>query len=38
MTRLALIASLAALIATGLWLWLRFGGAVFFDAAMAFCL
>lgn len=28
---------IAALIGLGLWLWLRFGSAVWFDAALALC-
>jgi|GEM_PF-3922060 len=38
MNRLVTALTLAALIGAGLWLWLRFGGAVWFDAALAFCL
>lgn len=29
---------LSSLLGLGLWLWFRFGGAVWFDAALAFCL
>lgn len=37
MTKLLTLTAIAALILAGLGLWLRFGSAVWFDAAIAFC-
>ena len=35
---LAITTLILGLVGLGLWLWLRFGGAVWFDTALAFCL